>query len=50
MTQLPDMTPAFNAHGGSMPSYWLILTVVVLAFILPMAYLVGRNGGRQLKR
>jgi hypothetical protein len=27
---------------------WLILAVVMVAFVLPLAYLVGRNGGRPL--
>jgi len=27
---------------------WLILAVVMLAFVLPLAYLLGGNGGRTL--
>jgi hypothetical protein len=27
---------------------WLILTVVMLVFVLPLAYLHGNNGGRPL--
>jgi hypothetical protein len=27
---------------------WLILSVVMLAFVLPLAYLLGANGGRAL--
>jgi len=47
MVQFGNMVPALGAHpAASLPGYWLILAVVVLAFVLPMAYLFGRNGSR----
>ncbi|MCU1283229.1 MAG: hypothetical protein JWM53_6775, partial [bacterium] len=29
-------------------AWWVVLAVVVLAFVTPIAYLLGHNGGGQL--
>lgn len=51
MLQLETLAPALGAAGqGHLHSWWLILAVVVFALVMPLAYLLGRNGGKPLHR
>jgi hypothetical protein len=53
MLQLETLVPALGASGGSgglHDAWWLVLAAVVFAFVMPLAYLLGRNGGKPLHR
>ncbi|MCU1277256.1 MAG: hypothetical protein JWM53_802 [bacterium] len=48
MLQLDTLIPALGASGqGQLHNWWwVILAVVVFAFVTPLAYLFGHGGGR----
>ncbi len=48
MVQLHAMLPAMGAEGqGAVHGVgWLVLLVVVIALVVPLAYLWSRNGGQ----
>ncbi len=53
MTQLHRLLPALGASPGDSPFnayWWLMLAVAVVAIVLPVAYLVARDGGHPLHR
>jgi hypothetical protein len=51
MLQLKTLLPALGASGqGHLHAWWVILAVVVFAFVTPLAYLFGSNGGKPLHR
>ena len=48
MMQLDQIVPGLGApvvDGVHHVYWWLILAVVVLAFVLPLAFVLGRGGG-----
>lgn len=50
MMQLDQLVPGLGApaaDGVHHVYWWLILAVVVLAFVLPLAFILGRDGGRR---
>lgn len=52
MTQLSQLVPGLGApaaDGVHHVYWWLILAVVVLVFVMPLAYIFGRNGGHPLE-
>jgi hypothetical protein len=48
MLQLETLVPALgaSAESGMHAWWWVILAVVVLAFVTPLAYVLGHDGGR----
>jgi CDP-diglyceride synthetase len=52
MSQLETLAPALGAAGqGNIHGWWwVILAVMVFALVTPLAYLLGRNGGKPLRR
>ena len=51
MMELHSLLSATGAAGGAYNGYWwIMLAAIVFAIMLPLAYLLGRNGGRPLHR
>jgi hypothetical protein len=53
MLQLDTLVPALgaSAHASTLHgAWWVVLAVVVFAFVTPLAYLLGHDGGGQLRR
>jgi hypothetical protein len=48
MSELYGLVPALGVEGGpTLHSLWpLLLAIVVVALVMPLAYLMGRGGGR----
>ncbi|MGZ3404950.1 MAG: hypothetical protein ACXVAN_00800 [Polyangia bacterium] len=47
MLQLVTFAPALGAAGQGLHDWWwIVLAIVVFAFVMPMAYLFGHGGGR----
>jgi len=48
MMQLQALLPVFGAEGqhGVHGLWWIILAVVVFMLVAPLAYMMGRRGGR----
>jgi len=39
--------PALGANGEAhFHGWWLVLAIIVFALVAPLAYLLGRSGGR----
>ena len=48
--QMETFLPALGAGGqGHFHGWWLILALVVFALVAPLAYLLGRNGGKPVR-